>query len=68
MFESFIESAKKLYDPENERFSSIFILRYPVRVSFFERTFISRLLPSEKLRALEFPAEGPPYIPCSKIE
>ena len=59
MFESPIESARKLYEPLM-RSSSISLIFFTPEVSRFERTFISRFCDSEKFIDIERPDEGMP--------
>ena len=59
MFESFIESARKLYEPLR-RSSSMSLIFFTPEVSRFESTFISRFCESEKVIAACWPELGTP--------
>ena len=59
MVDSFIESARKLYDPLM-RSSSISLIFFTPEVSRLESTFISRFCDSEKFIDICRPDEGTP--------
>ena len=59
MVESFIESARKLYEALNEKLSMSLIFLIP-DVSRFERTFISSVCDSEKFIDMLWPELGTP--------
>jgi len=59
MVESFIESARKLYDPLR-RSSSMSLIFLTPEVSRLDSTFISRFCDSEKFRDMDLPDEGTP--------